>query len=104
MEIPPKDNRKTSESKARNSTPKMKTSKRRTVLTRFVIPISLVLLCLSLLTFAVVRFVHMTAASAPVQEKPISDVLNMAAHGQIKAVTLNGNDVYATGKNGAQYH
>ncbi len=38
------------------------------------------------------------------QERPISDVLNMADRHVLKSVTLSSNDVFATGKNGQQYH
>ena len=38
------------------------------------------------------------------QERPITDVLNMADSHQLKTVSLSGNDVVATAKNGQQYH
>jgi cell division protease FtsH len=47
---------------------------------------------------------HITLGGALAQDRPISDVLNMADHHQLKSVTLSGNEVFATSKTGQQYH
>lgn len=74
------------------------------LLNRYGIPVFLVLFGIALLTFAAVRIVNMMAGQTKTQEKPISDLLNMADHHQLKSVTINGNDIFATGRTGQQYH
>ena len=97
MEIPPKDNRESTNSPSSAR----KTTKKRTILVRFGIPAGLIVLGLALLALAVIRFTHF----GPVpQEKPISTVLNMADNHQLSTVAINGDDVLATAKNGQQYH
>ncbi len=100
MEIPPNDNQETPNS--RNSVPK--TTKKRSFLARYSIPIVFVLIGVLLLTIAGVRFFSLTTAAVSVQERPISDVLNMADRHQLKSVALNGNDITATDFAGRQYH
>ncbi len=102
MEMPPKNNRETTKSKTRNSA--TKATRKRTFVTRYVIPIALILLGVFLLAFAGVRLVNLTTGTATVQEKNISDILNYSDHHQLKLVTISGGDVYATAKNGQQYH
>ncbi len=58
----------------------------------------------ALISFAVVRVVSITVGQSNVRELPISSVLNMADHHGLKSVELSGNDIYATGTNGQQYH
>ncbi len=99
MEMSPKDNRET-----RKSSSSQKQAKKRSIIARYGIPAALVLLGVALLTFAVVRLVNITVGGPVAQEKPVSDVLNMADHHQIRSVTLNGNDVLAMGIKGQQYH
>ena len=102
MEIPPNDNQETPKSNSRNSAPR--TTKKRSFLARYSIPIVFVLIGVLLLTIAGVRFFSLTTAAATVQERPISDVLNMADRHQLKSVALNGNDITATDSVGRQYH
>ena len=97
MEIPPKDNRGTTKSTS-------KTNKKRNIITRYLIPIAIIILAVALLVFTGVRLVNLTVGGAPIQDKPISDVLNMADRHQLKTVTIDGNDIYATSKTGQQYH
>jgi cell division protease FtsH len=97
MEIPPKDNRGTTKSTS-------KTTKKRNLITRYFIPIAIIILAVVLLVFAGVRLVNLTVGGASIQDKPVSDVLNMADHHQLKSITIDGNDVYATSKTGQQYH
>jgi len=96
MEIPPKDNRGTTKSTS-------KTTKKRSLITRYLIPIALIILAVSLLVFAGVRLVSLTVGGTSIQDKPISEVLNMADRHQLKSVTIDGSDVYATSKTGQQY-
>jgi cell division protease FtsH len=97
MEIPPKDNRGTTK-----STSKM--TKKRNLVTRYIIPMAIIIVAVSLLVFAGIRWVSLTVGGASVQDKPISEVLNMADHHQLKSISINGDDVYATSKKGQQYH
>ena len=62
------------------------------------------LLGIGFIAFAVVRVMNVTVGHDNVQETAISSVLNMADRHQIQSVTVSGTDIYATGKNGQQYH
>lgn len=66
-----------------------------------------VLVVAVLLFVACVSFVGVSVANhlapANVQERPISDVLNMADRHQLKSATINGNEVDAVGRNGQRY-
>jgi cell division protease FtsH len=97
MEIPPKDNRGTTKSTS-------KTTKKRNLITRYLIPIAIIILAVVLLVFAGVRLVSLTVGGTSIQDKPISEVLNMADRHQLKLITIDGSDVYATSKTGQQYH
>ncbi len=97
MEIPPKDNRGTTKSTS-------KTTKKRNLVTRYIIPMAIIIVAVSLLVFAGIRWVSLTVGGTSIQDKPISEVLNMADHHQLKLLSINGNDVYATSKKGQQYH
>ncbi len=97
MDIPPKDNRGTTKSTS-------KTTKKRNLITRYLIPIAFIILAVSLLVFAGVRLVSLTVGGTSIQDKPISDVLNMADRHRLKSITIDGSDVYATSKTGQQYH
>jgi cell division protease FtsH len=78
--------------------------KKRNVRLRYLIPIICVVVGTLLLVIVGVRFVSITTGAASVQDRPISDVLNMADRHQLKSVTLNGDDIFATGVNGQRYH
>jgi len=97
MEIPPKDNRGTTKSTS-------KTTRKRSLITRNLIPIALIILAVSLLVFAGVRLVSLTVGGTSIQDKPISEILNMADQHRLKSLTIDGSDIYATSKKGQQYH
>lgn len=78
-------------------------SKKRQLVYRYTIP-GLTILVLIALVCVVVVNVASGMNHVNVQEKPISDVLNMADHHQLKSVTVNGDDVRAIGTNGQHYH
>lgn len=101
MEMPPKDNRKSNLTSSGRS---HKTSKLRSLFARYAIPIIFVLIGLLLLTIAGLRLANLAWGGPAAQERPISDVLNMADHHLLKTVTLSGNDVLATSFTGQQYH
>jgi cell division protease FtsH len=96
MKIPQQDNQEPKSSQ--------KATSKRTRLVRYGILVSFMLLSVLLLVFVVARVTNVGAGSASIVEKPISSVLNMAAHHQLSAVEINGVDIYATGTNGQKYH
>jgi len=99
MQIPPKDSR---EPTKQGSSRKM--LKKRTF-ARYGLAATLVLAGILLLVLTLTHTVNLSPSSISVQEKPISDLLNMADHHQLTSVTLNNNnDVVATGLKGQQYH
>jgi cell division protease FtsH len=101
MEMSPKDNQ---ESRNSTSQGRAQKTKRRSKITRYAISALVVLLGIALLTFAAVRLINVTVSAPVAQEKPISEVLNMADRHQIKSVTLSNNEVLATGLKGQRYH
>jgi cell division protease FtsH len=102
MNMPPKDNRNTSKSNSPSSTPKA--TRKRNVLVRVILPIALIIVGVSLIATLGFHLINISFGSVSVQEKPISDILNMADTHKLASVTLSGNDVNATGKTGQQYH
>src|SRR5579884_1807036 len=102
MDIPPKDDRKSVGSDSQSSPQKM--TKKRHFVIRYGVPIVLILVGVLLLGVAAVRLMNITLGGATAQDRPISDVLNMADRHQLKSVALSGNDVLATSKTGQQYH
>ena len=101
MEMSPKNNKGTKKTNLQSSSQK---TKRRARLTRYALPGALILLGVVLIAFAAFRLVSATTGGASAQNRPISDVLNMADSHTLKSVTLSGSDVFATGKSGQQYH
>lgn len=101
MQIFPKDNRESTKPQSVSH----KTSKKKNVVVRYSIAATLVLAGILLLVLAITHTINLSQSGAIVQEKPISDLLNMADHHQLKSVTLNNtNDVVATGLKGQLYH
>src|SRR5437899_11440517 len=101
MEIPPKDNRKTRNSNTQGSSPK---TRKRSIWARYLVPIICIVVGIALLAFAGWRFVTITVGNTVTIERPISDILNMADKGQLKSVTISGNDIVATNTKKQQYH
>jgi cell division protease FtsH len=102
MEMPPQGNPGSGGPNGPRS--QQKTTKKRNFWLRFGLPGLFVLLGIGLITFALVRVVNVTIGHNNVQEMPISSVLNMADRHALQSVTVSGTDIYATGKNGQQYH
>src|SRR5690242_16410106 len=101
MEFPQKDNRETTNPKTSNTSPKM--SKMQKLLVRYRAT-ALIVLGVLLLVIAGVRFANITMGAVSIQDRPISDLLNMADHHQLKSVTISGSDVLARSITGKQYH
>ncbi|GCE20439.1 ATP-dependent zinc metalloprotease FtsH [Dictyobacter kobayashii] len=102
MEMPPKENQKTTKSDSRSSNPK--TTRKRSFVARYSIPIALIVVGVLLLGIVGAKFITVSLSGSTVQERPISSVLDMADQHHLKSVVLNGNDVNATGLTGQQYH
>ena len=101
MQIFPKDNRESTKSQSSSR----KALKKRNAVARYGLAATLFLTGILLLVMAITHTINLSQRSVTVQEKPISDLLNMADHHQLKSVTIdNTNDVVATGLNGQQYH
>ncbi len=67
--------------------------------------ISLVVLLVVLFVgLATLLVVSLNVGQANVQDKPITDLLNLADHHQLKSVTISGNEIMASGITGQQYH
>ena len=100
--MPPENNRNTPKSNYRRST--TKSSKKRSFLIRVVLPITVALVSISLLATFGLHLITISFGEASIQERPISDILNMADKGKLASVMLSGDDVNATTKSGQQYH
>jgi len=81
-----------------------KATKARVILFRFGIPVLVVLMGVLLLGIVVARVVSNNMSHINTQEKPISDVLNLADHHVLKSVTISGNDILAVDNKGQHYH
>src|SRR5437660_2197733 len=101
MEIPQKDNRETTNPKTQNPPPKM--AKMQRLLVRYRVGVLAALVVLLLLVVGV-RFISITIGTTSVQDRPISDLLNMADHHQLQSVTISGSDILAKSSTGKQYH
>ncbi len=100
MEKFPKDSRESGNSQSSSR----KTSRKRSIVVRYGVPIALACAALLLFVLITLHALNLSFGGSSVQEKPISDLLNMADRHQLKSVTLNHNDVVATGVKGQQYH
>ncbi len=102
MEMPQPDNQ---EPKDPNSprTPQ-KATKARAILYRFGVPAIVVLMGVLLVGIVAARVVSNNNSHSNTQEKPISDVLNLADHHVLKSVTISGNDIFAIDTKGQHYH
>src|SRR5579885_1052343 len=105
MEMPQHDNQdpeqNISKTPRRSARPRL--SKRRQLVYRYGILTVVFLLLAALVGFIVVDVVG-GMSHVNVQTRPISDILNMADQHLLKSVTINGDTITATGKNGQHYH
>ncbi len=102
MERPQQDNQEPKSPNAPGTPPKA--AKKRIQLMRYALPVFFVLLGFVLIGAAIAGVANVANQHAGAQDKPISDVLNLADHHQLKSVTINSDDIYATGTHGQQYH
>ncbi len=102
MEIPPQNNPEQTGPDSPRSP--QKTTKRRISLIRYGVPALVVLLIVAFLVLVIRHAVSLNFGISNTQDRPISDVLNLADHHQLKSVTISGDDIYAAGTAGQQYH
>ena len=104
MAMPQNDNQDPDQNQSSPKTPRPsarpRPSKRRYRYGVLVVAVLLFVSCVSFVGVSVANNMH----HANVQERPISDLLNMADHHQLKSVTIIGNEINAVGTNGQQYH
>lgn len=105
MDMPQHDNQDPEQRipKTPRQTAKPRISKRRQLAYRYGVPALAALLLIALVSFVVVGAVN-GMSRVHVQERPISDILNMADQHLLKSVTINSDDITAIGKNGQYYH
>lgn len=103
MNWSPKDNRNMSKPELSKSSSKV--AKKRATIHRIIL-LSLPLVVLMFFAGVALHIINLPAGSAisSVQEKPISEILNMADQHKLVSVVVSGNDVTATDKKGVQYH
>lgn len=102
MEIPPQNNPEQTGPDSPRSP--QKTTKRLRSLIRYGVPALVVLLIVAFLVLVIRHAVSLNFGISNTQDRPISDVLNLADHHQLKSVTISGDDIYAAGTAGQQYH
>ncbi len=105
MEMPPQDN--PEQTGPKSPQPPQKTTKKRTRLTPYVVSAFILLILVSVsivLGLIKARTISASFGNTSIQDKPVSDVLNLADHHQLKFVTISGDEIYATGLSGQQYH
>jgi cell division protease FtsH len=102
MNTPQQDNQEPGDSNSPRSP--QRATKKRSIWGRFGVPVLVVLLAGLLLGVIVARVVSSNTGRFDIQEKPVSDVLNLADRHLLKSVTINGNDIVAIGANGQHYH
>src|SRR5581483_8507038 len=105
MEMPQHDNQDPEQNipKTPRRSAKSRSSKRRQLAYRYGILAVVLLLLVALVSFVVVDMVN-GVSHVNVQNRPISDILNMADQHLLKSVTINGDTLTAIGKNGQHYH
>jgi cell division protease FtsH len=81
-----------------------KTARKRLGWFRFGLPAILLFVGMIVITGVTIRIVAGNSSHVNIQDEPISYVLNLADQHLLSSVTINGDDIFATGKNGRQFH
>jgi cell division protease FtsH len=102
MEMPQPDNQEPKDPHSSRSP--QKASKKRSLLVRFSIPALIALMGILLVGIVAARIVSGNMSHFNTQEKPISDVLNLADRHALKSVTISGSDILAVDTKGQHYH
>ncbi len=106
MEMPQNDNQDPEQKSSKTPRPPLvrpRISKRRQWVQRYSLVTLVALVIFVFAGLAIYNIVN-GVKLVNVQEKPVSDVLNMADHHQIKSVSLSNADINAVGINGQHYH
>ncbi len=102
METPQPDNQEPKDPNSPRSP--HKATRKRNRLVRLGIPVLVGLMGVVLAGIIVARVVSGNMSHFTTQEKPISDVLNLADRHVLKSVTISGNDIFAVDTKGQHYH
>jgi cell division protease FtsH len=102
MEMPQPDNQEPKDPNSSRSP--QKATKKRSLLVRFSIPALIALMGILLVGIVVARIVSGNMSRFNIQEKPISDVLNLADRHALQSVTISGGDILAVDTKGQHYH
>src|SRR5215469_3073972 len=107
MEMPQHDNQdpeqKIPETPHSSPSARPRSTRKRRLIQRYGLPAIAMLLLVAIVTFVAIS-VASSMKHVNVQEKPISDILNLADQHRLKSVTINNNDIQAIGTNGQHYH
>src|SRR5205823_9045658 len=104
MELPPQPNRDRPGSNSTRPPTPQKSAKRRSFPRRTVLLVGTMLLGLLIVGLLMIHVVSINVGNNNVVDKPISYVLDLADHHQLKSVTISGNEIFATAITGQQYH
>src|SRR6516164_2714154 len=102
MKLPPPDNQEPKDPNSQRSP--QKSTRLRGYLFRYGVPVIVVLTLALFVGLVTVRSISSNLSHFNTQEKPISDVLNLADQHMLKSVTINGNDIFAIDTKGQHYH
>jgi cell division protease FtsH len=102
MELPPRNDRETRDSKPQKSRPQ--TGKKRTLGKRYALALVGITIGLALVVVVALRVADIALSGTAPQDVAISNMLNMADRHQLKSVTVVSDDLYATSVTGKQYH
>jgi len=102
MEMPQPDNQEPKDPNSSRSP--QKATKKRSLLVRFSIPALIALMGILLVGIVAARIVSGNMSRFNTQEKPISDVLNLADRHALQSVTISGSDILAVDTKGQHYH
>jgi cell division protease FtsH len=81
-----------------------KVSKVRAIVIHYGIPALVVIMGVLLIGIVVMRIVSNNMSHINIEERPISNVLNLADQHVLKSVTITGNDIFAVDTKGQHYH
>jgi cell division protease FtsH len=102
MEMPQPDNQEPKDPNSQHSP--QKSTRARGILFRYGLPAIVALMVVLFVGIVAARVISGNVSHINTQEKPISDVLNLADQHMLKSVTINGNDIFAIDTKGQHYH
>jgi cell division protease FtsH len=102
MEMPQPDNQEPKDPNSQRSP--QKSTRTRGILVRWGVPALVALMVVLVISIIIARSITSNFSHFNTQEKPISEVLNLADQHVLKSVTINGNDIFAIDIKGQHYH